>query len=143
MRSYIECCKGTNARRTLASALPACAQQLTGLAFLGTYASLFFKQSGFTNPFLITTVLSELYSFSSLECTNLCTALIAIGTYIVAMLTSDKFGRRRIVLVSAIVSTVSMLVIGILGFVSKTPPLKNLLIFVACLWDFFNIARKL
>lgn len=60
--SYVECCKGTNARRTLASALPACAQQLTGLAFLGTYASLFFKQSGFTNPFLITTILSELYN---------------------------------------------------------------------------------
>ncbi len=58
------------------------------------------------------------------------------------MLISDKLGRRRIVLVSVIVSTVSMLVIGILGFVPKTDPLKDLLIFVACLWDFFNIARK-
>lgn len=59
IRSYVECLRGTNARRTFASALPACAQQLTGLAFLGTYASLFFKQSGFSNPFLITTIFSN------------------------------------------------------------------------------------
>lgn len=62
MRSYAECFKGPNALRTLGSALPVCAQQLTGLSFLNTYASLFFKQSGFTNPFLITTILSELPS---------------------------------------------------------------------------------
>lgn len=61
--SYVECCKGINAKRTLASALPACSQQLTGLAFLGTYASLFFKQSGFSNPFLITTIFSKEHPF--------------------------------------------------------------------------------
>lgn len=56
--SYIQCFKGPNARRTFGAALPICAQQLTGLSFLNTYASLFFKQSGFTNPFLITTITS-------------------------------------------------------------------------------------
>lgn len=59
LRSYSECFKGPNARRTLGAALPICAQQLTGLAFLNIYASLFFKQSGFKNPFLVTTILSE------------------------------------------------------------------------------------
>jgi hypothetical protein len=58
--SYVECFKGHNALRTLGAALPACAQQLTGLSFLSTYASVFFKQSGFSNSFLITTILSEL-----------------------------------------------------------------------------------
>lgn len=58
--SYIECFRNGNARRTLASSLPACSQQLTGLAFLGTYASLFFQQSGFSNPFLITTIFSKI-----------------------------------------------------------------------------------
>jgi hypothetical protein len=58
LRSYGECFRGPNARRTLGAALPACAQQLTGLSFLSTYASLFFKQSGFSNAFLITTILS-------------------------------------------------------------------------------------
>lgn len=58
-RTYAACFQGSNLRRTLGAALPACAQQLTGLAFLNTYASLFFKQSGFKNAFLITTILSK------------------------------------------------------------------------------------
>jgi hypothetical protein len=58
LQSYIECFKGKNALRTLGATLPICSQQLTGLSFLNTYASLFFRQSGFTNAFLITTILS-------------------------------------------------------------------------------------
>jgi MFS family permease len=57
--SYVECFRGNNAVRTLGAALPGCASQLTGLSFFSTYASLFFKQSGFVNPFLITTILSK------------------------------------------------------------------------------------
>lgn len=34
-------------------------QQLTGLAFLNTYASLFFKQSGFNNAFLVTAIMGK------------------------------------------------------------------------------------
>jgi hypothetical protein len=59
LKSYVECLKGVNAKRTLGAAAPACAQQLTGLSFLKTYSSLFFRQAGFADPFLITTVLSE------------------------------------------------------------------------------------
>ncbi len=36
-----------------------------------------------------------------------------------------------------------MLIVGILGFVSQTPPLMNFLIFIACVWSFFNVARRL
>lgn len=59
VQSYLDCFKGSDLMRTLGSTLPICAQQLTGLAFLNTYASLFFKQSGFTNAFLITTIMGE------------------------------------------------------------------------------------
>jgi MFS transporter, SP family, sugar:H+ symporter len=59
LNSYLECLKGLNFKRTLGSTLPICAQQLTGLAFLNTYASLFFRQAGFSNAFLITTILGE------------------------------------------------------------------------------------
>lgn len=58
--SYLECFDRANVRRTLGAALPGCAQQLAGLSFLNTYASLFFKQSGFTNAFLITTIMCRL-----------------------------------------------------------------------------------
>lgn len=57
--SYVECFRGTNLKRTIGAALPSCSQQLSGLSFLNVYASLFFKQSGFTNAFLITTILCE------------------------------------------------------------------------------------
>lgn len=59
LRSYLDCLRGPDLRRTLGSTLPICAQQLTGLAFLSTYASLFFKQSGFTNAFLVTTIMGK------------------------------------------------------------------------------------
>jgi len=124
LRSYLECFKGTNAVRTLGAAAPICAQQLTGLSFLNTYASLFFRQSGFTDPFLITTILT----------------VIALGTSIALILFTDRFGRRKVVFTSAIVCTFTMLVVGILGFVPKTTPLQNFLIFVACVWSFFNVA---
>lgn len=149
LRSYLACFQGPNARRTLGAALPACAQQLTGLSFLSTYASLFFKQSGFSNAFLITTILSKL----RLVIPNTLldhgralltyTAIIALLTSITLILVTDKFGRRLIVFVAAIVCTLTMLVVGILGFVPKTSPLQNFLIFVACVWSFFSNAREL
>ncbi|KAL7940835.1 general substrate transporter [Trichoderma barbatum] len=114
VRSYVECFQGPNKWRTLGAALPVCAQQLTGLSFLNTYASLFFKQSGFKNPFLITTILS--------------------------MLQPHAFGRRMVVVTAAGICTLTMLIVGILGFVPKTTPLTNFLIFVACVWSFFNVA---
>ncbi|KAH7015923.1 general substrate transporter [Ilyonectria destructans] len=123
-RTYVACFKGSNARRTLGAALPACAQQLTGLAFLNTYASLFFKQSGFKNAFLITTILS----------------IIQLVAALALILVSDKAGRRRATFASAIGCSLAMMVVGILGFVNKTTPILNLLIFTACVWAFFNKA---
>lgn len=60
--SCLDCFRGPDLCRTLGSTLPICAQQLTGLAFLNTYASLFFKQSGFTNTFLVTTIMDKTVS---------------------------------------------------------------------------------
>ncbi|KAH6672695.1 general substrate transporter [Plectosphaerella plurivora] len=110
--SYVQCFQRQNARRTLGAALPVCAQQLTGLAFLNGYASLFFRQS----------------------------AVIALVTSISLITLTDKFGRRIVVVVASIVCTITMLIVGILGFVPKTTPLKNFLIFDACVWSFFNVA---
>ncbi|CAK7217233.1 hypothetical protein SCUCBS95973_003076 [Sporothrix curviconia] len=126
-RSYIACFRGTDLLRTVGAALPACAQQLTGLAFLNTYASLFFKQSGFTDAFLITTIL----------------AIIQLVSSVVLVLVADRAGRRRPTLISTIGCTLALLVVGILGFVVKTnnsKPIRSLLIFVACVWAFFSKA---
>ncbi|PLB45132.1 MFS general substrate transporter [Aspergillus steynii IBT 23096] len=122
IRSYLECFQRANVRRTIGAALPGCAQQLAGLSFLNTYASLFFKQSGFTNAFLITTIMCSIQLF-----TALC-----------LMFLTDTFGRRNMVFVSVIVCTVTLLIVGILAFVAKTAGIKAFLVFVACVWAFAN-----
>nr|XP_036575076.1 MFS alpha-glucoside [Colletotrichum truncatum]KAF6781586.1 MFS alpha-glucoside [Colletotrichum truncatum] len=122
MDSYVECFRGTNFKRTIGAALPSCSQQLSGLSFLNVYASLFFKQSGFTNAFLITTI----------QC---CIQLFAAFCL---MLGSDKIGRRLLVLVAVGFCMGTLLIVGILGLVPQTSALKNFLIFVACVWSFFN-----
>ncbi|KAI9036016.1 uncharacterized protein KD926_002538 [Aspergillus affinis] len=120
--SYLECFQRTNVRRTIGAALPGCAQQLAVLSFLNTYASLFFKQSGFDNAFLITTIMCSIQLF-----TALC-----------LMLLTDSFGRRNMVFVSVIICTVTLLLVGILAFVAKTAGVKAFLVIVACVWAFAN-----
>ncbi|KAK5172683.1 uncharacterized protein LTR77_002803 [Saxophila tyrrhenica] len=124
LRSYGTCFSRLHARRTLGAALPACAQQLTGLAFLNVYSSLFFRQSGFDNAFLITTI----------------TTVPAVATIAGLILGTDRFGRRNIVLASTAICTTAMLIVGILGQVEATPPLKDFLIFIACVWSLFSAA---
>ncbi|KPM41346.1 hypothetical protein AK830_g5203 [Neonectria ditissima] len=122
VKSYADCFKGANARRTLGAAAPVCAQQLTGLSFLKTYSSLFFRQAGFDDPFLITTVIT----------------VIALVTSIVLMFLTDRFGRRIVVFVSSVVCTFTMIIVGIVGQFSSTKPLQNFCIFIACVWSLFN-----
>ncbi|PSN71411.1 MFS general substrate transporter [Corynespora cassiicola Philippines] len=124
IQSYLDCFRGPDLMRTLGSTLPICSQQLTGLAFLNTYASLFFKQSGFDNAFLVTTIM----------------AIISLVTATCLILATDTFGRRIVVFASSILCTVALLLVGILGQVPQTDALKNFLIFVGCLWSLGNNA---
>lgn len=73
---------------------------------------------------------------------SLFAAIIALVTSITLVFTTDRFGRRNIVLTSVTICTLMLLIVGILGFVPKTGPLKKLLIVIACLWSFFNTARE-
>lgn len=57
------------------------------------------------------------------------------------ILISDKAGRRRPTFVATVGCTLALMVVGILGFVNKTTPVRNLLIFTACVWAFFSRAR--
>lgn len=123
IKSYGECLVGVNLKRTIGSALPAVVQQLSGLAFLSIYASLFLQQSGFTNAFEITSILFG----------------VKIGALIILALTTDRFGRRMVVLICGAVSTLMVLLIGILGHVPRNGATNSVLIFAACVWSFFNV----
>ncbi|KAL3456411.1 hypothetical protein BJX64DRAFT_281366 [Aspergillus heterothallicus] len=103
------------AHQEFSSCLPIYAQQLAGLFFLNTYASLLFKQSRFNN-----------------------TCSIQLATLIALMLFNNKFGRHNLIFWATIVCTLTLLIIGILAFVSQTQALKNFLIFIACAWSFAN-----
>ncbi|PKS08421.1 hypothetical protein jhhlp_005132 [Lomentospora prolificans] len=54
------------------------------------------------------------------------------------MFLTDNFGRRNLVFYCTIICVGRLLVVGILAFVSKTQPIMNFLIFVACVWAFVN-----
>ncbi|KAK8853488.1 hypothetical protein IAR55_004195 [Kwoniella newhampshirensis] len=119
LRSYVECFQGTNLKRTIAASLPASCQQLTGLAFLSGYASLFFREAGFTNAFEITSILFA----------------IKVGFVIIFAVTTDRMGRRNITIVLTGVCCLALLIIGILGHIPHTEATKNALIFIACVWS--------
>lgn len=122
LKSYATCFDRDNWKRTLGSTLPACMQQLVGLAFLNNYASLFFKQSGFSNAFLITTIITGIKIFGIL----------------ILVVTTDKTGRRPTILGASILCTVAMLIVGAMGQVKSTEGIKNGLIVVACFWSVAN-----
>ncbi|WVQ84236.1 hypothetical protein IAT38_006388 [Cryptococcus sp. DSM 104549] len=123
LRSYAECFKGTNLKRTIAAALPASCQQLTGLAFLSGYASLFFREAGFSNAFEITSILFGIKIF-----------------FVIAFaFTTDRMGRRTIVIVLGAICCTMLLVIGVLGHVPHTEATKVVLIVAACFWSASNV----
>ncbi|ODO00044.1 hypothetical protein I350_06667 [Cryptococcus amylolentus CBS 6273] len=123
LNSYGECFKGTNLKRTLAAALAASCQQLTGLAFLSGYASLFFKEAGFSNAFEITSILFAVK-----------TAMVFVFTF-----TTDRMGRRTVVIVLGGICCLTLLTIGILGHIEHTNSTNIALIVIACIWSGFNV----
>jgi SP family sugar:H+ symporter-like MFS transporter len=118
-RSYMACFKGPNLKRTFAAALPLCAQQVTGLSFLNTYSSFFFRQVGFANPFDITAILTG----------------IKVATILVLVLINDTVGRRPLVLFGSFWCTAMLFVVGGAGQQPNNPNIRNLTIAVACLWS--------
>lgn len=62
-------------------------------------------------------------------------ALVRLLAIVTLMATTDKFGRRKIVFSCAAFCTLMLMIVGILGEVEKTGPLKNFLIVVAVFWS--------
>lgn len=69
--------------------------------------------------------------------------VISLLTATCLIVATDKLGRRLAVLLATVICTVTMLAVGILGLVPRSStPLRNFLIFVACLWSFGSNARE-
>ncbi|TQS38220.1 hypothetical protein Golomagni_01281 [Golovinomyces magnicellulatus] len=106
--SYSDCVKGGIAKRLLTGCLLQGLQQLTGtyqcyfsssINFIFYYGTQYFKNSGITNPFVITMITSAV---------NVCSTLP--GLYAI-----DKFGRRPLLLWGAIGMCIAQFVVATLG----------------------------
>jgi SP family sugar:H+ symporter-like MFS transporter len=76
--SYLDCFRGKILKRQLTGCLLQGLQQLTGINFIFYYGTQYFKNSGITNPFIISMITSSVNTASTLP-----------GLYAI-----DKWGRR-------------------------------------------------
>ncbi|KAH7407902.1 putative glucose transporter rco-3 [Cadophora sp. MPI-SDFR-AT-0126] len=100
--SYIDCFRGKVFKRLLTGCLLQALQQLTGINFIFYYGTQFFKNTGITNPFIISMITSAVNVSSTLP-----------GLYAI-----DKWGRRPLLFWGAIGMTVSQLLVAVLGTTS-------------------------
>lgn len=97
--SYLDCFRGGMLKRQATGCLLQALQQLTGINFIFYYGTQFFKNTGITNPFVISMITSAVNVSSTLP-----------GLYAI-----DKWGRRPLLFWGAVGMCVSQLLVAVLG----------------------------
>ncbi|KAI5455881.1 general substrate transporter [Mariannaea sp. PMI_226] len=133
--TYLDCFKGNLLKRLLTGCFLQGLQQLTGINFIFYYGTQFFKNSGFSNSFVISMITS---------CVN--TGSTFPGLYAI-----EKWGRRPVLFWGAIGMTISQFLVAILGttttsqdvagniVVHNLPAQKAAIAFI-CIYIFFFAA---
>ena len=125
--SYLDCFRSSDNKillRTLTGIFIQAWQQLTGINFIFYYGTVFFKNSGISNPFLIT----------------IATNIINVFMTLPGMWGVERFGRRRLLLVGAVGMCVCEFLVAIVGVTistSNTAGQKVLIAFVCIYIAFF------
>jgi len=124
--SYLDCFRPANKIlfRTLTGIFVQAWQQLTGVNFIFYYGTVFFKNSGVSNPFLVIIV----------------TNIINVITTIPGMWGVERFGRRRLLLVGAVGMCVCEFLVAVVGVTvptSNAAGQKVLIAFVCIYIAFF------
>ncbi|KAK0617496.1 general substrate transporter [Immersiella caudata] len=97
--SYVDCFRGGMRKRQLTGMGIQALQQLTGINFIFYYGTQYFKNSGISNPFVITMITSSINVVSTLP-----------GLY-----ACDKWGRRPLLLWGAVGMCISQFLVAVLG----------------------------
>jgi SP family sugar:H+ symporter-like MFS transporter len=121
--TYLDCFKGTLGKRLFTGCALQSLQQLTGVNFIFYYGTSFFKNAGFSDPFIITMITS---------CINVASTFP--GLYLV-----EAWGRRNLLLFGAIGMAVCQFVVAITGTVvgtANTAAQQSMVAFV-CIYIFF------
>ncbi|RHZ57436.1 hypothetical protein CDV55_101726 [Aspergillus turcosus] len=133
--SYIDCFKGNLLKRLLTGCGLQALQQLTGINFIFYYGTQFFKNSGFSNSFVISLITN---------CVNVASTFP--GLYAI-----EKWGRRPVLFWGAVGMCVSQFLVAILGttttgqdaagriIVHNEPAQKAAIAFI-CIYIFFFAA---
>jgi sugar porter (SP) family MFS transporter len=97
--TYIDCFRGNVGKRLLTGCLLQGLQQLTGINFIFYYGTQYFKNSGISNPFIISMITSSVNTASTFP-----------GLYAI-----DKWGRRPLLFWGAIGMSVCQLIVAVTG----------------------------
>ncbi|RDW62533.1 putative sugar transporter-3 [Coleophoma crateriformis] len=125
--TYLDCFKGTNGRRLMIAVVCQLIEQLSGNAFMTNYAVIFMAQVGINNPLR----------------SNIATICMGIAGSTLAFFVSDKFGRRPLMIGTALGMWVGLWVIsGIVGYlpggVPPGGPLSQFCLFLLLIWSLFS-----
>ncbi|KAF2807065.1 general substrate transporter [Mytilinidion resinicola] len=121
--TYFDCFKGNLGFRLATGCLLQALQQLTGVNFIFYYGTSFFKNSGISNPFVV----------------SLITSCVNVGSTFPGLYMVEKWGRRPLLLFGAIGMAVCQFIVAITGTVAGVQNLaaqKALIAFV-CIYIFF------
>ena len=116
--SYLDCFRATDNKillRTLTGIFLQAWKQLTGINFIIFYGTVFFKNSGISNPFLITIAINIINVFMTLP----------------GMWGVERFGRRRLLLVGAAGMCFCEFLIAIVGVTVSTSNMAGQKVLVA------------
>jgi len=130
--SYLDCFRGGMLKRQLTGMGVQALQQLTGINFIFYYGTQYFRNSGFSEPFVITMITSG----------------INVGSTIPGLYAIDKWGRRPLLFWGAVGMCVSQLIVAVLGTTTTTQdadgnvivlnlPAQKAAIAFVCIYIFF------
>ncbi|CAK7222707.1 hypothetical protein SBRCBS47491_004951 [Sporothrix bragantina] len=109
LRSYLECFKGNNLRRQVIGIVMSIFGVYVGIGFFLAYGTSFFKAAGVNDAYLVSLILAIVMSTFTLP----------------ALYTMDRFGRRKLLLFSAVLQALFMLLAGIVHSTKSASSVAN------------------
>lgn len=122
--TYMDCFRGSNGRRTMIATGVQVLQQLSGNAFMLSYAVIFLKEVGVTDPLA----------------SSMARTAMAIGGSCFAFVLADKVGRRPLMIGCAIGMWIGLWVTaGVVGYTTVDGgPVASFILALILIWSFLG-----
>lgn len=119
--TYADCFAPNMIKRLLTGCGLQALQQLTGVNFIFYYGTQFFKNSGFSDPFLI----------------GLTTNLVNVVSTLPGIYMVEKMGRRNLLLLGAVGMCICQFIVAIVGISVSSAAANKVLVAFVCFYIFF------